>query len=137
MTNQCHTDLPPWHLVERALHVRGNAYAPYSNFLVGAALEDSAGKVYLGCNVENASYGLTQCAERTAVCAAIADGVRTFTQLVVASTGGVSPCGACRQVLAEFTPDLTIWLIDVDSPDHFQRVTVRELLPYQFRLASS
>jgi cytidine deaminase len=91
-------------LVAAAWRVRDAAYAPYSNFAVGAALLASDGRVFTGCNVENISYGLTNCAERVAIGAAIAAGVREFLAVaVVADTGvPISPCGACRQVLAEF-----------------------------------
>ena len=91
-------------LVEAAWKVREAAYAPYSNFAVGAALLTADGRVFTGCNVENISYGLTNCAERVAIGAAVAAGVREFLAVaVVADTGvPISPCGACRQVLAEF-----------------------------------
>ena len=91
-------------LVEAAWAARVNAYAPYSNFQVGAALLAADGRVFGGCNVENISYGLTNCAERVAIGAAVAAGVREFAAVaVVADTGvPISPCGACRQVLAEF-----------------------------------
>ncbi len=91
-------------LVEAAWQAREAAYAPYSNFAVGAALLATDGRIFLGCNVENISYGLTNCAERVAIGAAIAAGAREFLAVaVVAATGvPISPCGACRQVLAEF-----------------------------------
>ncbi|NQW99440.1 cytidine deaminase [bacterium] len=91
-------------LVETAWQARAMAYAPYSNFAVGAALLAADGRIFVGCNVENISYGLTNCAERVAIGAAVAAGVRDFQAVaVVAETGvPVSPCGACRQVLAEF-----------------------------------
>ncbi len=91
-------------LVAVAWEAREMAYAPYSKFAVGAALLSADGRIFRGCNVENLSYGLTQCAERTAICAAVAAGVRDFVMLaVVADTAvPISPCGACRQVMAEF-----------------------------------
>ena len=97
-------------LLLKAWEVRKEAYSPYSGFAVGAALEDDNGEVFLGCNVENLSFGLTICAERAAVTAAIAGGSRRFRRLAVVSDSvePVSPCGACRQVLAEFAPDLQI-----------------------------
>jgi cytidine deaminase len=121
-------------LIAAALAARQRAYAPYSRFQVGAALLSAAGETFLGCNVENVSYGLTQCAERTALTAAIAAGQREFTALAIASAGGVTPCGACRQVLAEFCPELTILLVDAEQPDRIARASLAELLPARFRL---
>src|SRR5436190_1981366 len=97
-------------LVQAAIDVREGAYARYSSFLVGAAVLAGDGKIYTGCNVENSSYGLTICAERAAVFAAVAAGQRRFEFLAIATSGGGSPCGACRQVLAEFAPGLPILL---------------------------
>ena len=121
-------------LIVRAREVALRAYAPYSRFRVGAALVDANGKVHLGCNVENASYGLTVCAERTAIFNAIAAaGTRPFTALAIscidAHDGGCSPCGACRQVIAEHFRDDA--LIAVDGLGRF---TPRELLPHGFTL---
>jgi cytidine deaminase len=97
-------------LVQMAADVRIKAYAPYSNFKVGAALRVVTGEVFTGCNVENVSYGLTICAERVAVGSAVQAGATEFDQLAIVSDSAepVVPCGACRQVLAEFCPDLAI-----------------------------
>ena len=121
-------------LVKAAIEVRERAYARYSKFLVGAALLSTDGQIFTGCNVENSSYGLTICAERAAVFAAIAAGQQRFELLAIATTGGATPCGACRQVLAEFAPQLPILLIDVERPDAIVEVNLRELLPGAFSL---
>ena len=101
-------------LLDAALAVRGNAFAPYSKFQVGAALEDSDGRIHTGCNVENATYGLTVCAERVAVFKAISEGVRKFRRIAIsADTDTLTPpCGACRQILWEFCGDIEIILVN-------------------------
>ena len=116
-----------------------NAYSPYSNIQVGAVAVGSDGRLYAGCNMENASYGLTQCAERNALAAAIAGGepVGSISCLLVYSNGfeTLSPCGACRQVLAEFCQDLPILLIDATGQEpRERRTTLAQLLPNRFRL---
>ena len=118
-------------LVAAAMAAREQAYAPYSQFAVGAALRCADGSVVSACNVENASYGLTMCAERNAVAAAVASGRRSFTAIAVAGPPGAvtSPCGACRQVLAEFAPDLRV-LYSV--PDGVESSTLGRLLPARF-----
>ena len=115
-------------LVQAAIDVRQQAYAKYSQFLVGAAVLAADGKIYAGCNVENSSYGLTICAERAAVFNAIAAGQRQFQLLAIAAAGGGTPCGACRQVLSEFAPDLPILLVDVDRSNDVVEVNLRDLL---------
>lgn len=118
-------------LTELALEAMRFAYAPYSRFRVGAALEADSGEVFTGCNVENASYGLTICAERSALAAAVAQGRRRFRRIVVASEGdrAVAPCGACRQVLAEFGDRLEVH--GVAGQDR-KRWLLSELLPATF-----
>jgi cytidine deaminase len=123
----------PSELVQAAIGVREKAYARYSNFLVGAAILAADGRIYTGCNVENASYGLTICAERAAVFNAVAAGQRQFELLAIATAGGASPCGACRQVLAEFAPELPILLVDVNRPKAVVEVSLKDLLPQGFR----
>jgi cytidine deaminase len=119
-------------LVRSALEAQTRAFCPYSNFPVGAALRTASGRVFLGVNVENASYGLTICAERVAASAAVAAGEREFTQIAVVSRTGVAPCGACRQFLAEFNPDLPILMIDSLNPSTVRETTLTELLPGRF-----
>lgn len=118
-------------LLEAARQARALAYAPYSKFQVGAALQTLDGLVVSGCNVENASYGLSMCAERNAVFAAVARGIREFSAIAVAGPDGAvtSPCGACRQVLAEFNPNMTVIYT---TPDGAHESTVAELLPHFF-----
>jgi cytidine deaminase len=124
-------------LVSAARRVRGNAWAPYSKFSVGAAVLDDDGRVHVGCNVENASYGLTVCAERNAVAAAIAAGARRLIAVAVV-TGApepASPCGACRQVLAEVADDEAVVLLaPARGPAPIERWKLGALLPRAFRL---
>jgi cytidine deaminase len=116
-------------VVKAALSARGHAYAPYSDFAVGAALLTSSGRVFTGCNVENISLGLTICAERAAVAAAIVQGEKEFVALAVstASKEPALPCGACRQVLAEFSPDLLI--ISSTTSGLHEECRLTDLLP--------
>ena len=122
-------------LISRALAVRAWAYAPYSNYQVGAALLASSGKIYDGVNVENAAYPSTICAERTALVKAISEGERQFETLVVATENGGSPCGSCRQMLAEFGLDLTILFVNGEGKV-LQETSLKELLPQAFTPAS-
>jgi len=126
--------MEPDKLIALALVARQNAYAPYSSFAVGAALLASSGEVYTGCNVENSSYGLTMCAERVALYTGIACGEQKFAALaVVAGTDEYcSPCGACRQVLAEFGGDIKVYLANQDG--NYLETSVAELLPMAFLL---
>jgi cytidine deaminase len=121
-------------LVGSATAVRQCAHAPYSRFHVGAAVLTSSGDIFTGCNVENASYGLTICAERAAVCAAVAAGHKQIVAVAVATAGGHSPCGACRQVLSEFGPAMEVLLVDADDPSNVRSTTLDKLLPDQFSL---
>lgn len=118
-------------LMKMAIEARQNAYAPYSRFAVGAALLAESGKVYTGCNIENASYGLTCCAERNAIFAAVGAGERRFKMLAVAadSPEPVAPCGACRQVIAEFGIPLVVM---GNLKEATKTMTAEELLPYGF-----
>ena len=115
-----------------ALGAMSRAYAPYSNFRVGAALQDNDGRVFVGCNVENASFGGTICAERAAIAAALVAGARSFDRLVVATeaTEPTPPCGVCRQVLVEFAPAIEV--ISVTAAGQEARWTLDALLPSPF-----
>ena len=120
-------------LLNAALSARERAYAPYSKFLVGAAVLAKSGKIYTGCNIENASYGLTVCAERNALFSAIGAGEREFIALCVVgdTEAPISPCGACRQVMAEFkVPCIILANLKGDVKEY----TLEELLPYGFSL---
>ncbi len=120
-------------LVESALSVREQAYAPYSGFAVGAALLATSGRVFTGCNVENASYPLTICAERAAVTRAVSEGEREFQAIAVASVTGATPCGACRQVLSEFGgPDGCLRVLVANTTGSIRSFTIAELLPEVF-----
>ncbi|MEM7164803.1 MAG: cytidine deaminase [Planctomycetota bacterium] len=119
-------------LVASALAARDRAYAPYSNYLVGAALLCVDGTVFTGCNVENASYGLTCCAERTAVFKAVSEGHQQFLAIAVATETGASCCGACRQVLSEFSTDGALPVLLAAADGEFTRTTIGELLPGAF-----
>src|SRR5262249_42177253 len=119
-------------LLDAARAVRQNAFAPFSGFRVGAALETAAGRIITGCNVENATYGLTICAERVAVVKAVSEGERKFTRIaIVADTEEPTPpCGACRQILWEFGGDLEIILSNLKGEK--ARLRLRDLLPHPF-----
>jgi cytidine deaminase len=120
-------------LIDMARQARERAYAPYSNFAVGAALLGRSGTVYLGANVENASYPLTTCAERTAVVKAVSEGEKEFQAIAVVTATGASPCGACRQILREFGgPNGDLRVIVSDLAGHAHTYTIAELLPDGF-----
>jgi len=123
-----------WHKLKiEAEKVMNNAYAPYSNHRVAAALLTEKGNVYTGVNVENSSYGLTICAERTAVFKAVTAGEREFEAILIFSSGKkpAYPCGACRQVLSEFSPDISIGVVNERGEVETSRLS--ELLPYAFK----
>ena len=119
-------------LCQKAQEMTKMAYAPYSNFRVGAALECSDGTVFTGCNIENAAFGPTICAERTAVAKAVSEGRRDFVRIVVAgdSESPCVPCGVCRQVLREFAPDIEIICLGSDGSE--LTTTLNDLLPHSF-----
>ena len=119
-------------LIAQAISMTKRSYAPYSKFQVGAALLAKDGTVFKGCNIENASYGATNCAERTAIFKAVSEGVKEFEKIAVVASSGdyASPCGICRQVLFEFMPDGEV-ILDSDEKG-MVTYTVRELLPMGF-----
>jgi len=119
-------------LIEAALAARENAHAPFSKFKVGAAVEDQTGRIFTGCNVENATYGLTICAERVAVFKAISEGARKFTRIAVAADTEVltPPCGACRQILWEFCGNAELILVNLQGKTESFRL--KDLFPRPF-----
>ena len=119
-------------LIVAAWEARKNAYAPYSHFAVGAAVLTTDGHIYTGCNIENVSYGLTNCAERTAIFQAVAHGKREFTHLAICTDTATwtAPCGACRQVMLEFAPQMQV--IMVNSRGERKQLSVAELMPDAF-----
>ncbi len=120
-------------LVRLALEARERAHAPYSRYKVGAALLSSSGTIYTGCNVENASYGLTVCAERVAFFKAVSEGERDFLAIAVATSNGAPPCGACLQVMAEFVEDFSSFqVILVNAEGVWKAFTLKELYPFGF-----
>ena len=128
-------------LVKEAFEAMKNSYSPYSEFKVGAALLTKDGKVYRGCNIENSSYGATNCAERTAIFKAVSEGERHFTAIaIVGFKDGVTPgleeyaypCGVCRQVMREFVNPKEFRIIVASGEDHFKSFTLEELLPCSF-----
>jgi len=118
-------------LIQRAIEARKMAYAPYSKYLVGAALLTRSGKIYSGANVENAAYPMSLCAERVAIFKAVSEGEREFEALAVITGNGGSPCGACRQVMAEFGIDMDVLIADAEG-NLRQEAKVSELLPGAF-----
>ncbi len=121
-------------LISLAFAARENAYAPYSRFLVGAAIECRDGKVFTGCNVENSALGESICAERVALTKAVSSGYREFIRIAIAAEGDkyCVPCGSCRQVLSEFSPNIE--LLCAKTGGHYVSYTLSDLLPYAFTL---
>lgn len=119
-------------LTEAALRARANAHAPFSHFLVGAALEEESGRIYTGCNIENSTYGLTLCAERVAVFTAVSDGARKFRRVAIAADTRTltPPCGACRQILWEFCGDIEVILVNLEGKTETLRL--KDLFPRPF-----
>jgi len=122
-------------LIEAAQAAREQAYAPYSAYRVGSALQTRSGRIFTGCNVENASYGLTICSERVALGKAVSEGERDFEVLAICALGAPAPCGACRQVLHEFSPGLVLLLID-PRKEQSVKVDLSVLLPQAFQQSS-
>ena len=122
-------------LINEAIDARENAYAPYSKFKVGAVVIDEKGNHYRGCNVENGSYGLTNCGERTAIFNAISNGMKTINIIIVVADTSipVSPCGACRQVMKEFSTENTLIILS-NLKKEYKIMTIEEILPYGFKL---
>lgn len=122
---------PQWdHLLKVAIEAREKSYSPYSHYKVGAALLTSHGKIYTGCNIENAAYTPSNCAERTAIFKAVSEGDQDFAAIAVVTINGGAPCGVCRQVIREFAPNLTIIVGNIMGD--YQVLTLPDLLPDSF-----
>lgn len=121
-------------LVKKAIEAKEFSYSPYSHFRVGAALLAKSGKIYTGCNIENAAYSPTNCAERTAVFKAVSEGEREFAAIAVAGDGEdyIAPCGVCRQVLSEFCEPEEFWVLMVGEGEKYRKMKLGELLPEAF-----
>jgi cytidine deaminase len=119
-------------LIEAALAAREFAHAPFSQFKVGAAVQDESGRIFTGCNIENISYGLTMCAERVAIFKAVSEGARRFVRIVVAADTGklTPPCGACRQILWEFCGDAELTLVNLNGKQ--EQLRLSEIFPRPF-----
>lgn len=118
------------HLLQVAIEAREKSYSPYSHYKVGAALLTASGKIYTGCNIENAAYTPSNCAERTAIFKAVSEGEREFAAIAVVTSNGGAPCGVCRQVMREFAPKLIVIVGDVKG--NYQIVSLNDLLPSSF-----
>lgn len=125
------SNFSPEQIAQLAVQARRNSYSPYSHYRVGAALVGASGKIYLGCNVENAAYPTSLCAERVAVFKAVSEGERQFMAIAVATDNAGSPCGSCRQVMAEFALEMPVFLVNGNA-EIVQVTSVRELLPGAF-----
>ncbi|PJF32566.1 MAG: cytidine deaminase [Phototrophicales bacterium] len=125
------TDIHIPQLINQAITASQRAYAPYSNYQVGAALLAQDGQIFTGCNVENATYPAGICAERTALVKAVSEGVRDFVAIAVVTRGGGSPCGICRQMLYEFAPHLRVIIADMNGTIHHD-LPLKDLLPLGF-----
>jgi cytidine deaminase len=125
-------EIPPeWKtLLKLAIAAREKSYSPYSHYQVGAALLTRSGQVYTGCNIENAGYSPSNCAERTAIFKAVSEGERDFVAIAVVTSNGGAPCGVCRQVIREFAPNLPV--IIGDMADHYRVLSLADLLPDSF-----
>jgi len=117
-------------LFQQAIAAMSFSYSPYSHYKVGAALLGQNGKIYTGCNIENAGYTASVCAERTAIFKAVSEGEYNFEAIAVATVNGGAPCGVCRQVMREFSANLTVIIGDVTG--HYQVLSLADLLPYSF-----
>jgi cytidine deaminase len=117
-------------LLKQAIQAREYAYAPYSHYKVGAALLTRSGKIYTGCNIENAGYTPSVCAERTAIFKAVSEGEMDFVAIAVATSNGGAPCGVCRQVIREFSTNLAVIIGNIEG--EYQFLTLADLLPYSF-----
>lgn len=115
-------------LIQKAIDARKHSYSPYSKYSVGAALLTEDGKIYTGCNVENVAYGESICAEKTAVVKAVSEGHRKFMAVAVATRNGASPCGSCRQVLNEFSPNMTVLI--VNESENTKSILLSELFSH-------
>ena len=117
-------------LIHTAAGTRNNAHAPYSNYKVGAAVETENGQIFVGCNVESSSYGLTVCAERAAICSAVSAGHRKFKSIAVVTETGATPCGACRQFIWDICGNIIV--IIADTMGNIREIKMTDLLPYVF-----
>ena len=119
-------------LIHQARLARANAYAPYSNYPVGAAVLTASGEIFTGCNIENAAYPSGLCAERVAIFKAVSEGAREILAVAVVTKNGASPCGACRQVISEFAADDAVFMLASPRGKKYKRMTMKQILPERF-----